>query len=679
MFLGAGASVPAPSGMPTFQMLSAAVLESIGWRLSSDGELWARPPYPEFSWPAMAPEVLFGALSQFGVQFAEAIAQTLRGTAPNAVHDIAARVLARGGLVWTTNIDDGIEHACLAAPSRAGSASHIAPALLKPLGETAPGTLVKFHGTVEDARTLAFTDRELLAPLDPPVVRHLSQLAAGRLMVLYGYAGADADLFDLLDGAFSAAREIIWFEPDPERRSEIERSFPGTTPRFLPSALPTEAADRRTATARAFLDLANQAGLAPDRVLVTAFLHGGAPRPPELPPSHPPGITHARIVERFGRPGDDLDALVCARREDRRNLRIDALPGHLRWTLNRSLYGGGGAARLVEWLTTHRRVLASMRPRSLREYLITRGCALRLLNRDWQSLGEFATWAARQRNNPSDLYYRAQAGRYAMRIRAARADAEGARAGLSAARDPERHAGAVLEEGCLAVYEGRFAEAVRAGFELRRRTGRYAIGRWQAWGAWLEAVALCHLARPEEAREALDMAGERFSAEGRPGPVADVDSGRLLAARVEIALGGDPPVHPDLDTAVRLRGRYADDRRLILADIELARGNRTAAAELLHAVSQAPSCPVADAWSQLGLAEVARLARDPEAADRFATVGELADTRGAYWLAAQAVVGLRLCGDPREQTFATHLPADLSTALAVRTLGNPRVLWMTIL
>ena len=35
----------------------------------------------------------------------------------------------------------------------------------------------------------------------------------------------------------------------------------------------------------------------------------------------------------------------------------------------------------------------------------------------------------------------------------------------------------------MAVYRGHFDEALRAGFELRYRTGRFAIPRWQAWGA----------------------------------------------------------------------------------------------------------------------------------------------------------------------------------------------------
>jgi len=182
LILGAGASMAPPSRLPSFAELFAGVLESIGWR-PLDGR-WCRPGYPSFAEPDIPAEVLFGTLRRFGVDFAGEVAAALRSIEPNAVHDVAARVLAHGGAVWTTNIDLGVEAASCEQPRRAGRAvpargGHGAGAgVLPPLSSAGPGTLVKFHGTAEDPGTLAFTDAELLAPLADDVIRHLVGTAA---------------------------------------------------------------------------------------------------------------------------------------------------------------------------------------------------------------------------------------------------------------------------------------------------------------------------------------------------------------------------------------------------------------------------------------------------------------------------------------------------------------------
>lgn len=679
LFLGAGASAPPPTSLPTFPALSAAILESIGWRQAAP-HCWEHRSYPSFTQPEMPSEVLFGVLNRFGVKFTEELASALHATHPNAIHEVAARVLAAGGIVWTTNVDGAVELASRPQhPPRAGTAS-AAGSVLGPLTAASGGTLVKFHGTVEQPSTLAFTERELLAPLADDAVAHLTELACDRRMILYGYAGADADLFGLLELSFAAAREVIWFEPSQDQRRRIERSFPSSQLYFRPVVPPVDQAQARLATAESFLALAVAASVGADAGTTQALSSTPKGAPLRLPPKRPSGITQARIVERFGNPGDDRRALAQARWEDALHLRVGTLRGHLRWTVRNSLYGDGVVGKALQWLTIHRRILWAVRPVRLREYLITRGSALRLASRDWRALDEFAGWAIQQRNNPGDHYYRAQSGRYAMRISAARKDADYAQAGLSAVRDPERHAGAVLEQGCLAVYEGRFDEALRAAFELRRRTGRYAIARWQSWGAWLEGVTLCHLQRPAAARGAFDAGIGRFLAEERPGPVADMRSGRLLAARVELAENKRPIIDLDLQEAELLGGRYTDDRSLIAADIKLATGEPAEARALLTAVAAHPSNPIAQAWSSLGLAELARLEGSGSAPDAFQAVAEHAVRRGAYWLALQAAIGLRACGDAGADRIAADLPRYLGSRVGdPDAAADRRILWMTIL
>lgn len=672
LFLGAGASVSAPASLPAFPTVATGVLCAIGWSPTADGTRWTHPHYPDFRTPALASEVLFGTLRLFDISFADEVAEVLSGAAPNALHAAAAVVVQDGGSVWTTNVDCCVERACPTPPHRAGRTG------LDPLRSARAGTLVKFHGSVELPETLAFTDRELIAPLPSEDVAHLAELARDRVVVLYGYAGADADLSELLDEVFRCARDVLWFEPTIERRREIERAFPERALRFLPEDPPSGFGDAAVATGRAFLDLAREAGVAIADQLALELADPRTPPPmPQLRLRQPPGITHARLVERFGDYGDDRRALAIARRRDLRAFRLDALRGHLRWVRNNSLYRGGLVSRVVAGLAEHRLLLRALRPRRLQHYAITAQHALLLQARKPDAVGEFATWAIEHRAggpSPTDLYYRAQARRYDLRVTDGLRDAEEARAGLSAAQDPERHAGAVLESGCLSIYAGRFDRAARAAFELRFRTGRYAIPRWQAWGAWLEAIASCHMRQPAEARAAAYAAGERFSAEGRPGPVADVVTACLLIARVERAMGQSSAAELDVDDAARLGGRYLDDRRLVLADHLLADEHVADAKQLLQAVAAEPSCRVADVWAALGLAEVARLERRRSAPDGFRRVAALGRREGAFWLQAQAAIGLSLCGEGDDAWDG--VPPSVRAAACELGFGEPRILWM---
>ena len=467
--------------------------------------------------------MLFGTLSRFRVHFAREVASLLdRPTTPNAMHEVAAQVLSRGGLVWTTNVDRLVERACAMPPDHVGR---------KELLHARAGTLVKFHGSVEEPGTLAFTDRQLLAPLEPEEVQHLVGLATGRHMVLYGYAGADADLFGLLDAAFRRAADVVWIEPSVRVQGRVRRAFPNAPLRLLPDDPARDFAAAVAAAADTFVGLARASGLTVDDPAAAALGKAYEPPIPEIRLRQPPGITHARLVERFGDADDDQRALRIARCRDAYTFRIRSVPGHVRWLRNNSLYNDGLLARAVDALAAHRSVLASLRPRSLHQYAITAEHALLLQRRRWDAVEEFADWAVRHRAGgprPIDLYYRAYGRRYGLQIRDGSRDADAAESGLSAALDPERHAGAVLEQGALAIYAGRFEDALRAGFELRERTGRYAIPRWRAWGSWLEAIAWSHLRDPAAAHEAAEAADVRFRAEGRPGPVADVSNGTAI-------------------------------------------------------------------------------------------------------------------------------------------------------
>src|ERR1017187_6917305 len=126
LVLGAGASMGPPAELPAFVPVRDAILRALGWLRVPGG--YERPtPLGGRMWPPLtshrlldrdAPaEVVFGTLARFGVPFAQQLADVLSNADRyNAVHLIAARVLASGGTVWTPNVDRLVEQACEQPP-----------------------------------------------------------------------------------------------------------------------------------------------------------------------------------------------------------------------------------------------------------------------------------------------------------------------------------------------------------------------------------------------------------------------------------------------------------------------------------------------------------------------------------------------------------------------------------
>lgn len=694
LFLGAGASVAPPTRMPLFKALATGVLRSTGWSpATQDGrEIWIHPVFPPLGDLDVSAEVLFGGLRRFGFEFAEELARLFQSPAPNAVHVVASQVLAAGGCVWTTNVDEAIEEAHAAsgrAPKVFGGGAERSGGVLQPIGAAGPGTLLKLHGTARAPASMALTDLELIAPLERDAIGRLASLADGRNLILYGYAGADADLADLLDEVLTRARCVLWFEPILGARAEIAQAFRnGDCIDFRP-VLPFGAESDFVGCAAEFLRCAVDSGVTLEGGLRADLLRGDPPPPP---PSFvletPPGIAQARLVERFGRTADQALAIWVARCDDARHRRWGTLPHHVRWAITRSLYHAGVVADLVRWAADHRLLLRLTRPRRLRDYIITRACALLLQTGDWRALGDFADWAVRlnrgtgQMPHPSDLYYRSQAFRYDLQPHRSRSDADTAIDGLSATRDPERLAGALYESGCAAIYQGRFEEAERRAFELRFRRGRYAIPRWRGWGAWLQTIALCHLDRPDDAAVAIREVWQRFEADGQPSLLWDARTADLLVRRLQLAHGEDidPAILVEADSW-ELHRRYRDDRDLILADIEIALDNLAGARPRLERILNEPSAPVARVCAELGMAEILRREGSAEASDAFMALLDYARPRQATWIQVQAVVGLALCADPRTdaawQGVRAELPANRRPEDPLDlSVGNPRMLWL---
>lgn len=705
LVLGAGASVAAPTCLPAFPALARGTLGGIGW--SYRNGYWRKKGFPAFADPGrvISPEVLFGALQAFDVRFAPAIAERLGTDKPNAAHRVAAAVLERGGMVWTTNIDLAVEGACigrgLPVPSRYGrqapaparrppsrGSAPVTPSVLAPLREAGPGGLVKFHGTAEEPGSLAFADRDLMTPLPDADVEYLVRLVGGKTLVFYGYAGADADLADLLEQAIGRAAQMLWFEPSPESRAAISLAFPGAEHSFQPLVLPS--GGDVPATARAFLRTARRAGYPVNDTDRPKFTDPQQwPPDPQISVGPVPGILSARLIERFGSHSEELHALLAALAHDLARRRWRLLPAYARWALSRSMYGHGTAEHVVSGLARFRRLLMLPGIRRIGHGIVRRQFAILLTAGRWQEVEDLARWSLRCRRQrdgtqfPADYYYRAHARRYEFRPAEAGQDAQAAIGGLADARDPERLAGALFEAGAAAIYQGQFDIALRRAFELQYRRGRYAIRRWQSWGGWLEAIAYCHLRDPQAAADAISRAADRFDDEGYEGALADLDTASLLAERVRRAIdparAGDPV--PAITPRNRTR-RQQDDLDLIIGDLELACNTADGLARARRHYQDAAarrSCPVAARLADLGLAEVTRReGHAPQAADTFAAIAADARSRSATWLEAQAICGLNLTDPARAQPAWQdlsqrwpHAPASVDDLV----FGHPRILW----
>lgn len=653
LFLGAGASAPSPANLPPFSELTNQLLEQLGWQTNHDRSRYRRKGYPDIRPPTEggpAPEVVFRTLHRLTVPFAGPVAAAFATVTPNAVHEVAATVLSRGGIVWTTNFDLGVE----SAEGEMGVALGRPPegTDYRSLLSSGPGVLVKFHGTASEPKTMAFTDWELVTPLADEVVDHLRQVADRAHLVFYGYRGADPDLAGMLDAAMGAASKVTWIVADRDTRDSVADAFPTAPIEFRPNV---GWDPDFNACAQALLEVVEPYGLLDDGQAARLFEKPNLLQvefgfaDPDLPE-----IVHAELVERFGMPDDRHTAYRDAfLRDVLRPLRLRRVwRRYGRQALAASLYDGrvmSSVIRVSVVLSRYRaiQVFADLPGvRRYRDLVLDKGPALLLRSGQWAEIQRLTEHGLAVRETagaplPADLYYHGHSLRYAGEISAARKDQEAAEPGLAGrtghAVDPERLAGTILEQGILDLYIGRFDDALHRGWDLRERRGRFAIRRWRAWGHWLSGTASVFRLDLGSAVEHLEKADGYFDAVSEWSHLADVRSVQFLLARVRMALGvaADPPNEVD---GHPLSSRQRDDLLLVKADIAIARGDFELAALLAGRVAGDPSNVMAELWSEFALGELER--RGGNGTSRLVGVRGRAHERGALWLELQVLHAL---------------------------------------
>jgi len=223
LVVGAGISIPPPTGAPNFERLRDSFLKRVGIE-----DL--RKEF-EFSLDELSPEQVFDALDDKREETRQAIRREIwwacEPKEPNANHYAVAAMLAAGARVWTPNFDTMIE----TAARRQG----IAIEVVAPGDQLeVPGSvLYKPHGTFpfpgDPPCEPAEHDYELLFQasrvwlMKEDWARKLAADICNRDVFLFGYRGADPDLTPVLLEALGIARSVTWWECPGEAFKRLQR------------------------------------------------------------------------------------------------------------------------------------------------------------------------------------------------------------------------------------------------------------------------------------------------------------------------------------------------------------------------------------------------------------------------------------------------------------------------
>lgn len=200
-------SVSLPAGAPLFGLVRDACAKSLDIDVSD----WETTPRQTLLNHTI-PEIFLAALTRAGLHLNSALVAAVAGPAgsrPNAVHQVVARHLARGGRVWTTNWDTFIEDAYAELTSR--QLTVLVPGRDLP-SRTTDGVLVKLHGTAKEPSTLRFLPSDVIPPLGSPWVERLIADMRNRPVIVAGYAGADVDVYPALHQALRQSALTYWLE-----------------------------------------------------------------------------------------------------------------------------------------------------------------------------------------------------------------------------------------------------------------------------------------------------------------------------------------------------------------------------------------------------------------------------------------------------------------------------------
>ena len=206
LFIGAGASLSAPSGRPIFNWIRDEVLHQLGLDSYVADTPDAQPKKVGVA-NALAPEPFMLELAHTAVAVRDWLEQVLGGGDPNAAHIALAALARKGAKIWTVNFDVLIERADPGLTSIAW-----------PHEPSSGAAIMKPHGTL--GAELIVTSQQVLRGLDDAWEQRLRRDVTGRTVVMLGYSGRDLDFQPLWDEVLANSECVLWFDrPDPAEQT----------------------------------------------------------------------------------------------------------------------------------------------------------------------------------------------------------------------------------------------------------------------------------------------------------------------------------------------------------------------------------------------------------------------------------------------------------------------------
>jgi len=209
VFVGAGASLSMPAGLPVFDWLRDDVLRQLRLSQYVPGARSDHDPLTEVA-AGLVPEPFMLELSRSGIDVQAWLSRVLLRGRPNAAHHALAQLAAHGARVWTVNFDTLIEQA----------SGQALGAIAWPQDPAAGAPVMKPHGSA--GGSLIVTAAQVLVGVDERWLARLRADVRGRLAVFLGYRGRDLDFQPVWDEILDAASGVIWFERQVDGRPAEE-------------------------------------------------------------------------------------------------------------------------------------------------------------------------------------------------------------------------------------------------------------------------------------------------------------------------------------------------------------------------------------------------------------------------------------------------------------------------
>jgi tetratricopeptide (TPR) repeat protein len=158
----------------------------------------------------MPPEAIFQVIDSCQrLRLQEALTSILGNGQPNITHYIAANLLKKNGVIWTTNYDTLIEQAAKLSP--ADSTKIAFDQRIDNSFKDENIRLIKPHGTLPVPDTWAFRSQDVLRQAPFYVKDRLLNDIKKHYMIFLGYSASDLDLRPILQHAIEDVGIGLWF------------------------------------------------------------------------------------------------------------------------------------------------------------------------------------------------------------------------------------------------------------------------------------------------------------------------------------------------------------------------------------------------------------------------------------------------------------------------------------